>query len=144
MATLGSMSASPFCVAAPNIPARVTIATYANLLRPPWPANAQMLTSTKETKRHRGAADASSHVQHQRTHGIPPHPAEVFAVARARVDVFHSLRCATISGTFNAICTRRSTCSAQGATTEKLDKTLALTPARATYNKFTLRSGPNE
>ena len=95
MAALGSMSASPFCVAAPNSPGRVTIATYANLLRPPWLANAPMLTSTKETKRHRGAADASSHVHHQRTHGIPPHPAEVFAVARPRVDVFHSLRCAT-------------------------------------------------
>ena len=46
-------------------------------------------------------------------------------------------------GTFSAMCKRASTCNAQAATNEKLDKRLALTSARATYNKFTLRSGLN-
>ena len=83
--TRPSMSASAFYVAAPNIPTRVTIATYANLLRPPWLANAPMLTSTKEIKRQRAAANTSSHVRSRiNAHTGHPRTPPKFWLSRVR------------------------------------------------------------
>ena len=58
MATLGTVTASSFHDAAPNVQALVTMSTYADLLRPPSVANAQLLTRTKEIEA------ATSHGQH--------------------------------------------------------------------------------